>query len=179
MSFEDSCNQLLYSHSFYQVDTLFRLAKTEEQRLHLFELLPLEHIAPQELFKHIPRDNAHQIFDLLAKEYFELGFPGKALTLLREALQQRQLCSEQLTRLALDCEGSLLPDFHTLPEYFQQAKWIFVINTQLYREYLHQDLRPALERNLLLANEHGQEELLALRDEDVLDVLLKVIFSSG
>lgn len=116
--YAQSINWAIYTCKCYSLELLWRLAANESEQLHLFEMLPLEEISPSEVLKYVPKENAHQVFDLLAKEYYQLGFPGKALTVLREALQVRQLCSEQLTRLALDCEGRLLPEFHTLAEYF-------------------------------------------------------------
>lgn len=85
-----------------------------------------------------------------------------------EALQKRQLLSQPLTKLALEAIDKCLPSGYNLEEYFKQAKWIMVLNESLYREYLKNQLRPALESDLTLVNKHGEPNLLALKDEDIL-----------
>jgi len=69
----------------FDVALAFRLATDEQDKLQVFELLPLEDINPRELLPYIT-DDKHQLFEVLCKEYYDLKFPGKALVLLREAL---------------------------------------------------------------------------------------------
>ena len=71
----------------------------------------------------------------------------------------------------------LLTPSHTLSEYFNQTKWIMILDYSLYHEYLNGKLRRALESNLKLSEEHGEPHLLCLRDEDLLQIILEVIYS--
>lgn len=71
----------------------------------------------------------------------------------------------------------LLSPSHTLSEYFNQTKWVMILDYSLYHEYLNGKLRRALESNLQLSEEHGEPHLLCLRDEDLLQILLEVIYS--
>jgi hypothetical protein len=78
--------------------------------------------------------------------------------------------------MALECESLLLSEYHSLAEYFEQAKWIFILNEKLYQEYLRTELRPAIQNNILLVAQHGNPDLLALRDQDILQIALQVIY---
>lgn len=52
-----------------------------------------------------------------------------------------------------------------------------VLNENLYREYLKYQLRPAIESDLTFVNKHGEPNLLALKDEDILQLALEIIYS--
>jgi hypothetical protein len=62
----------------------------------------------------------------------------------------------------------LLPSNHSLSDYFNQTKWIMILDYSIYHEYLTGKLKYALEADLRLSEEHGEPHLLCLRDEDLL-----------
>lgn len=129
---EEACNFVMYERQVYDMDLVFSLAMTEQDVSKIFELIPIEDVNPRELIQYIP-DKRHCLFEKLASEYISLDQPGKALILLIEALQTRQLLSHNLTKLALDCEVRLLPEGYRLEEFFKQAKWVMILNRALYK----------------------------------------------
>jgi len=52
-----------------------------------------------------------------------------------------------------------------------------ILDYSLYHEYLTGKLRRALETDLRLSEEHGEPHLLCLRDEDLLQIILEVVYS--
>jgi len=89
------------------------------------------------------------------------------------------LLSHQLTRLALEAETMLLPDSNDLATFFNQTKWIMILDYSLYQEYLNVKLRQALENDLKLSETHGEPDLICLRDEDLLQIVIETIYSKG
>ena len=45
-------------------------------------------------------------------------------------------------------------------------RWIFILDADLYKKYLQQ-LKIEIQKDLLLCNQHGDPELIALHDEDL------------
>jgi len=52
-----------------------------------------------------------------------------------------------------------------------------ILDYSLYHDYLNCKLRRALESNFKLSEEHGEPDLLCLRDEDLLQIAIEVIYS--
>lgn len=71
----------------------------------------------------------------------------------------------------------LLSPGATLSDYFNQTKWIMILDYSLYHEYLTGKLKQALTLDLCLSELHGEPHLLCLRDEDLLQILLEIIYS--
>ena len=65
-------------------------------------------------------------------------------------------------------------------EYFKETKWVFALNKRLYERYLS-ELRWFLQNKDLayvfdLAEAHGDADLLTLRDQDVVQILLDTVY---
>jgi hypothetical protein len=104
--------------------------------------------------------------------------PGKALIVAIDALQAKQFLSAELTAMALEAEVKLLPPDHSHFDYFKRTKWIYVLNSKLYRDYLHLYLRPLLQKDITLVNKHGDPDLLALCDQDLAQIALDIVYST-
>ena len=51
-------------------------------------------------------------------------------------------------------------------EKFTNAKWVYILDASLYQSYLN-ELKEEVSKSLLLANEHGEPNLIALHDSDL------------
>jgi len=51
-------------------------------------------------------------------------------------------------------------------EQFTETKWIYILDASLYQSYLHH-LKEEVKKSLLLCNEHGDPDLIALHDGDL------------
>jgi len=51
-------------------------------------------------------------------------------------------------------------------EKFSNAKWVYILDASLYQSYLN-DLKEEISKSLLLANEHGEPNLIVLHDSDL------------
>jgi len=71
----------------------------------------------------------------------------------------------------------VLPEDYDIEDYFKQTKWVMILNKGIYNEYLYTKLKPLLEANLSLVNKHGDPNLLTLKDEDILQLVLEIIYS--
>lgn len=110
-----------------------------------------------------------QTFAYVAYEYISLKQPGKALIILKEGLSRRQLLSKRLTDLALKSE-KMTSSLDNIVEYFQKVRWIFILDADLYKQYLQQ-LKVEILKDPLLCNKHGDPELITLHDEDLAQIV--------
>lgn len=53
-----------------------------------------------------------------------------------------------------------------------------MLNEALYHDYLSNKLRPALKSDLSLLNIHGEPNLLTLKDEDIFQIVVEIIYSN-
>ena len=221
------------------------LCEAVENYSALFDILPLENLNPAILAPYLPpgrsaeqlarpfwrkvrslvspkdfeslfEEDSGRIYEKIAVEYcYDLGMPGKALVLLKDALQSKLVsaCNDSslnLPAIALEATeraifyqkmhagASLVP---ALPEdrkeriraffeagkngaglvdYFREIKWIFALNKRLYERYLA-ELRWYLQSKdlayvLNIAELHGDPDLIALRDSDVVQVVLDMVY---
>jgi len=51
-------------------------------------------------------------------------------------------------------------------EKFTNTKWVYILDANLYQSYLHH-LKEEVIKSLLLINEHGEPNLIALHDSDL------------
>ena len=214
----------------------------------IFEIIPLEQMNPAVFVKYMPpchsieilerpfwrqvsklvsqdtfvrlfKEDSLRIYEKLSVEYcYDLDMPGKALVILRDALQgklvsansdssinlpaiamesaERVLFKQKIrtSSLAKNTPKNLPEDrkervkqFFDLSDnisgaidYFKETMWIFTLNKRLYERYLN-ELRWFLQTKEVsfvfdLAQAHGDPELVTLKDQDIVQILLDTIY---